>query len=459
MAGPALRVIIDGDSNRIYRKGDKVSGRVILVVEEKEEVGHLKVIFAGNCVTKTSRPLYVNGKYHSASRREFEEKIRLFNEEKLLVVGSTLSAKKYTWTFEFTFPESTATRYRRLTHNTHYLKDPHLLPPSFQTVTNVPGGAAQISYFVQARLVHGTSREIKRCRHLLSYQPSPRLDLPREARCTSAVLYGQTWKPSRDIKQDSSSAVKQVFSKVSRRGSLNNSPTLIPIIHYPEVIAPGQHIPVSLTLRNTKDPLNETQQECILDSLSISMSTFTTSMCGHTVTDPEDVVSKHVTCIARTDMNQTISFGELKSLTSNFRLVNDSECVPTFKTYTVSRRYALSVSIGLKFGNDRITLRSNTPLEILTRPPRSSIPLRYEENEDFDPLPLYVPREPSKEFAPDYETACALSRTSSGSSSLSPTTSRSSSYMSDGSGVSTEASTPGSEIDQPSYECTVAQNT
>ncbi|KAH7080418.1 hypothetical protein BKA63DRAFT_488178 [Paraphoma chrysanthemicola] len=461
MAAPALRVIVDGDSNKVYRKGDKVTGRVILVVEEEQQIESLKVVFAGNCVTKTSRPFHVNGCDNSPSRREYEEKIRLFNREQDILPQSTLTPKKYTSTFEFTFPETTEPRYKRLAHGANYLKEPHVLPPTFQLKTNVPGGAAQISYFVQARLTHGASREVKRCRVVLRYHPTPHVQLSREAKCTSAVLYGQTWKPAKGAKEESQKAVSKVFSKVARPST--NAPRIVPSILYPESIAPGQHIPLSLSLRNTRDAVNEARGECTIDSLAVTISTYSTSMCGHSLTQPEDVVSKHVTCIARANMNKILKFGESASLTSNFRLVDDVECVPTFKTYTITRRYVLGISIGMKYHGEHFTIRSNTPLEILPRVPRSTLPPPVDEDEDFEPLPLYAPREPSKEFAPDYEEIFALSRLTSSSSTesnrLAPTYSRSSSFMSNVSGASapsTAASTPGSEIEEPSYERQVA---
>jgi hypothetical protein len=455
MSVPAMRVLIDGDSDKTYRKGDKVTGRIVLVVEEEEQIKSLKVVFAGNCITKTTRPFHVNGGENSPSRREYEEKIRLFNQEKEILPESTLTPKKYTWTFEFTFPESTEPRFKRLSHGSKYLKEPHSLPPTFQLKTNIPGGAAQISYFVQARLTFGEAREIKRCRVILPYHPTPEVPVSREANCTSAVLYGQAWKPSKDTAQDAQKAVKKVFSKVSRRALGNSTPRIIPSLLYPETVAPGQHIPISLVLRNTRDALNEAQGECVIDSLSITISTYSTTMCGQTVTQPEDVVSKHVTCLAKTNMNKSTPFGTKVSLTSNFRLVNDRECVPTFKTYTITRRYALGISIGLKYGDEHFTVRSNTPLEIIPRIPRDLLPPPLEEGEDIDPLPLYAPREPSKEFAPEYESIFALSRTSSSSNSLAPTYSRSSSYMSsmsESSTSSTAASTPASEIEQPFFE-------
>jgi hypothetical protein len=115
--------------------------------------------------------------------------------------------------------------------------------------------------------------------------------------------------------------------------------------------------------------------------------------------------------------------------------------VPTFKTYSITRRYALSILVGIKYNDQHFTIRSSTPLEILPRIPRERLP-PLEDSEDFEPLPQYTPREPSREFAPDYESLYALS----------PVGSRSSSLFSGGSTPSSAASTPGMEIEQPTYE-------
>jgi hypothetical protein len=455
MAVPAMRVIVDGDSNKIYRKGDKVTGRLVLVVEEEQHLDSLKVVFAGNCITKTSRSFHVNGGIALSPRREFEEKIRLFNQEKEILPKCLLSAKKYTWTFEFVFPESTEPRFKHLTHGANYLKEPHPLPPTFQLKTNVPSGAAQISYFIQARLTFGASKPVKRCRVMLPYHPTPQVDIPRQARCTSAVLYDQIWKPKKALGEGTQKRVSKVFSRVSRHASSSGAPRVVPSLLYPEIVAPGQHIPISIQLRNSRDTENKAEGNCTIDSLSITISTYSTVMCGNSITQPEDVLSKHVTCITRTNMNKIASFGKTISLTSNFRLVDDVECVPTFKTYTITRRYTMTISVGVKYGDQHFTIRSNTPLEIIPRTPRNRLPTQLEEGEDPEPLPLYIPREPSREFAPEYELIFALSRTPSTSSSQAPPYSRSSSYMSDGSESSTPstgASTPASEIGEPMYE-------
>ncbi|KZM22821.1 uncharacterized protein EKO05_0001500 [Ascochyta rabiei] len=437
MAVPTLRVLIDGDSDRTYGQGDKVTGRVAFIAEEQVHINSFKLIFAGSCITRTTRP-----STDSHTRKDFEERIRFFSYEREVVPRSTLSPNKYSWTFEFTFPETTQQSYNRLTRGAHYLREPHPLPPSFQIKTSVPGGAAQIAYFVQARITLGGSKGAWKVKQNLSYRPTLRENSLREPNLTTGVLYGQAWKSAN---RQSRSTV----DKVLRRSS-NRPPSIVPTILYPEKIAPGQHIPLFISLLNTRDRTNEAQAECVIDSLSVTISTYSTIMCGHTLTQPEDVVSKHVYCIARTNMNKAIAFGKTKALTSNFRLVNDAECVPTFRTYTITRRYVLGITIGIKFKDQVFTVRHNAPLEILPRIPPSLLPSSI-EGDDVEPLPVYTPREPSREFAPDYESICALSRTSSTSESLTRWTTTGSSVASGSSTPATEPSTPASEVDEPVY--------
>ncbi|KAH6615158.1 hypothetical protein C7974DRAFT_60186 [Boeremia exigua] len=445
MAVPTLRILIDGDSDRVYRRGDKVTGRVAFVTEEQEHIESFKLIFAGSCVTKTTRRAH-----DSNARNDFEERIRFFTHEREVVPRSTLSPNKYSWSFEFTFPETTQQSYKRLSRGAHYLREPHPLPPSFQLKTSMPGGAAQISYFIQARLVMSGSKDVRKVKQLLAYRPTSRENLPRQPSLTTGILYGQAWKPSR--KSDPRSTVDKVLRRSERL------PSIIPTIFYPEKIAPGQHIPISISLLNTRDRMNEAQANCTIDSLCVTISTYSTTMCGHTLTQPEDIVSKHVKCITRANMDIAAPFNKTRALTSNFRLVNDAECVPTFKTYTITRRYMLGVVVGLKFGGQHFTVRHSAPLEILPRPIRSSTQLLSEEDEEAEPLPMYTPREPSREFAPDYESIYALSRSSSTEGSLARWSTVGSSNASArsraSSGSSTpalEPSTPASEVDEPMY--------
>ena len=187
MAVPTLRVLIDGDSDKVYHRGDKVTGRVAFVTEEQEHVESFKLVFAGSCVTKTTR-----ASNDSHARKDFEERIRFFNCEREVVPRSILRPNKYSWTFEFTFPEMTQQSYKRLTRGTHYLREPHPLPPSFQLKTSVPGGAGQISYFVQAQVDLGSSKGLEKVKQLLHYRPSSHEVLHRDPNVTTGVVYGQT---------------------------------------------------------------------------------------------------------------------------------------------------------------------------------------------------------------------------------------------------------------------------
>ena len=69
MTIPTLRLVVDGDSNKVYKRGDEVTGRITLILEKQEDIESLKVVFAGGCVSKTSRPLPVNGNTDAASLR------------------------------------------------------------------------------------------------------------------------------------------------------------------------------------------------------------------------------------------------------------------------------------------------------------------------------------------------------------------------------------------------------
>ncbi|KAF2255693.1 hypothetical protein BU26DRAFT_6047 [Trematosphaeria pertusa] len=437
-AGPSLRIVVDGDSSRVYRRGERVTGRVILGIEEQDEIRSLRVCFAGTCTTKTTRPFYVTGNDADAtqSRRAFEERICLFNFRRDLLPRCTLAPKKYTWTFAFRFPELTEPKYSRWTHGSKYSRGPHPLPPSFHQRTNSPDGQAKVSYHLQAKLVRGGPKATAKTYHPLVYQPAPR-DIPQEPRITSSVLYAQTWKPL----SENRTAVDKALVKISRRTSAGDrNPRIIPTIHYPQKIAPGQHIPLLLSLTNVHRAVNHgeaCEPECILDSLTVSISTCTTSMCGQPMSQPEDVVLKHVTCLSKTDLNETLPFGTATKLTNNFRLVDNAECVPSFRTYTIIRRYDLTVTVGIKYGDRSFTIRSTMPLEILPRTLGETSPALHNDAEaDIEPLPLYAPREPSKEFAPSYEALYSLSRTHSSSGSLAYTESRS---LSVASGISTPA--------------------
>ena len=416
MVGPTLQIILDGDHNKAYQRGEKVTGRVIFVVENKQKVDSLKVDFVGSCVTRTTRPFHVNSNNDAApARRTYEEKVRLFHREQELTLESCLNPGKYARTFEFTFPESTEQRYKKPSQgSTVYLREPHLLPPSFQLATNASGGAAQISYFLQARLSHPGSKCTESRKHMVQYQPAlGAIPLP-EAKVTSAALYGQIWKPSVEKGAESRTALNKVLSRRLK----SNGPRIVPYLSHPNQVVPGQHIPLSLTLVNTRDALDEpVGDSMLLDSLCVTISTYSTVISGHNVTYPEDIVTKHVKCIIRNNMNKPLVFGKARALTTNFRLIDDGECIPSFRTYMITRRYEMTISIGIKYNDQKFTIKSKTPLEILPRAPGELLftPVEHE----IDPLPLYVPRDPDSESAPTYESLFAHAESSSSSEEIS----------------------------------------
>lgn len=440
-----LRIVADGDSAKVYRRGDKVSGTVVLAVGEELDVVSLALEFTGLVTTATARPFYITSSDADATQfaREYEERVTLFSHKKELLPKCTVASRKRSWTFDFNFPDMTTPKYSRFHHGPKYCKDPHSLPPSFRTHLESPGGSAAISYFLKATLNRndGTKRPLK-VYHVLPYHPTPE-NLNLETRVIPRVLYAQTWKPL----SESQKTVDKALSKLSRRNtSSTNNPRIIPALHHPERTTPGQHIPVMLSLMNSNDPLG-TNDHCDLDSVKISIGTHTTSMCGHPASRPEDTMSKYVTCIDKSDMNQTIAFGSQVKLTNNFRLVDDAECVPSFRTYTITRRYDLTVEVGIRYQGRPFTIRNTSPLEISPRVSRNPLlgPLMETEDAAEDPLPLYTPRESSRELAPDYFSIYGLERTSSNSSSgsLAYTGGRSR-----GSSMASGTSTPASELGQ-----------
>jgi hypothetical protein len=217
------------------------------------------------------------------------------------------------------------------------------------------------------------------------------------------VLHTQTWKPS----AESRTIPHRVFSKLSRQdGSRNKTPRIVPTIHCPEKVSPGQTIPIFISLLNSHDPFNietKCENQCELDSMTVSIGTHTTSMCEQSGTYLEDTMSKYVTCARKSNMDRPISFGERVKLTNNLRLVDDIESVPSFETYTITRRYDLRIVVGIKYEGRPFTIRCTTTLQILPHEPRELIiPVHNNCDIEVDPLPLYVSRESSRERAPDY---------------------------------------------------------
>jgi len=451
---PNLRIILDGDHLRVYRRGDRVTGRVILVTTEEEDFRSLTVNFNGTCTTRTPRPpsFDENDIDSTQARKDFEEHIRLFNFDQELLPRRTLAPRKYCWTFEFKFPELTEPKFARWYHGPRYHREPHPLPPSFQTQTHVSGGHAMVSYLLQAQLKRDAFKPPINALEPLPYHPTPH-NMTLDAKIASRVLYAQTWKPL-----GGRTAIDKALKRFSRGSSAgNDTPRIVPTLHYPERISPGQHIPLLISLTNSEDPSNTTSgidtRECVLDSVTVTITTHTTSICNQAVGRPEDVMVRHVVCLSKTNINTPIPFRTRTKLTHNFRLVDDAECVPSFRTYTITRRYDLTVVVGIKYDDRTFRIRCTTLLDILPCIPRELLPLLQEDNAaEVDQLPLYTPREPS---APDYESLYLLSPM--------PSSSTSSVYTMSGSASSSVASsgqsTPASEVDELDFPELVDPNT
>jgi hypothetical protein len=431
---PDLRILVDGGA-RVYRRGDKVTGRVVLGVENEEDIMALKITFSGICTTTTNRPVYTP--HHAdatAPMQRYQERVQLFNLEQDLLSGCLLASSKVSRTFDFKFPELTTPRYSKWQHGPKYFKGPHPLPPSFQTDTS--GGQAAIAYFLRATLVRAGSPGSLETQEILLYHPTPD-DMQLQPKATSRVLYAQIWKPL----SDSRTAMDKAMLKLSRRRSANHAgPRIVPTLHHPEMIAPGHNIPLYISLENTS-PTPQTQaSQCTIDSITVKISTHTTSICGQSATSPEDIELKRVTCLSKTNLAKPLPFNTKTKLAHNFRLVDDAECVPRFKTYTITRRYDLSIAVGLKYEGREFTVRCTTLLEILPRVPRDLLQGMSGEEEEGEPLPPYAPREPSREFAPEYESIFCLEPESSSETS--------SAYArSSGSSTASGVSTPASELD------------
>ncbi|KAK7193585.1 hypothetical protein DPSP01_000137 [Paraphaeosphaeria sporulosa] len=434
---PDLRILVDGDA-RVYRRGDKVTGRVILGVEHEEDVVALKISFSGVCITTTNRPVYTPHRADAtAPMQRYQERVQLFKFEQDLLSGSELASNKESRTFDFKFPELTVPRFSKWQHGPKYLKSPHPLPPSFQTDTS--GGQAVVAYCLRATLVRGGSHRPLETQEMLPYHPTPD-NIQLEPQAHSRVLYAQIWKPL----SDSRTAMDKAMSKLSRRSSSATGPRIVPTLHHPETIAPGQNIPLYLSLEDASPAPNFQASQCTLDCVTVKISTHTTSMCGQSATSPEDIECKRVTCLSKSNLAKPLPFNTKAKLAHNFRLLEDTECVPSFKTYTITRRYDLSVSVGLKYEGREFTVRCTTLLEILPRVPRDLLPGVLEEEEEDEPLPPYAPREPSREFAPMYESIFMLEQESSSETSLAYTTSR-------GSSTTSNMSTPASEVEGMSF--------
>ncbi|KAF2199944.1 hypothetical protein GQ43DRAFT_97422 [Delitschia confertaspora ATCC 74209] len=403
-----LQVFIAGDPSRIYRPGDQVKGTVILVAQKQEAIKALTVAFKGTCITKLSKPVYVidrDSDTACSATTEYQERANLFVREQILIPACTIGANQYSYDFHFTFPALTEARQSRWTYASRYNNGPHALPPSFHIYTNSSGGRAFISYFIKAKLCRGVVKEAIRTMHMLNFLPSSPPEALLEPILSSRVSDTHIIKPA-NTEPEKRTAIDKVIHKIFHKPTARTpSPNFIATLHFPDKVAPGQAIPLSLTLKNVREPSAElVQAQCTLESLFVVVSTNTRALC-HRISGPlEDVVRKDVTCISRQNANIPLTFDAPTKLTHSLRLVEDAQSVPSFTTYSISREYTLNVSMRINYNDQKFTINSTTPLQILPRDERrSSVTRLPRDPDDVDPLPLYTLREPPMESAPEYE--------------------------------------------------------
>jgi hypothetical protein len=388
---------------RTYESGDKVAGKVILNNGEQEQIRGLKIKFEAFCRTRTTRPYYANpdNENIAGSRRLFEENAQLFLQEQMLLSGTfTLAPNKHEYPFEFTFPSKSTERYRKSTRK-HFSNDPHNLPPSFKVVMGSQSCTGEVLYQLEAKLSRSsfksdlrTARSLPFCRKGI---------VPRPCRTRPHLLNIQTWDLT-TVPDTSRNLPKRLVRAVVPDTDWKKTPCIrfIPVVHAPKAVAPGQRIPLCLSLKAIqRRPIDPKIDGLILDSLQIDLTTNTRLMCSGLISQPEDTVSETKRCIDRSDCALYIPADQsVVPIVTDFRLVDSVEAVPTFKSYTISRYYTLTLRIGLRWEKKTFELETRTELEILPRfldlHRRTSIQIE----DEIDPLPLYTPRE---EDSPEYE--------------------------------------------------------
>lgn len=339
----------------------------------------------GVCITTITGATYTAYNADKSRQNEtFQDRTQLFRFEHDLLPVYRSSPNKGTCDFEFKFPESTRPGSPRWQQGSLYQDPSHPLPPSFHTKS--PEGSCIIAYFLQATLERSGSRGPLVKYEYLPYQPTSE-EIPGESSLYSRVLRAHTRSPSSENKK----TVDKVFARLSSLSS--NAARIVPTFYYPTKISPGQDIPLFLSVE--LNGLHDSSQ-CILDSVTVTISTYTTISCGPPDSKLERSTVKHVTCLSKANMATPMPFGKKVPLTNSFRLVDNAECIPSFDLRNVTRRYELLVTIGLKHGGHNLFMASTTAVEILPRQMRGSMTsgTGYEEIEE-ELLPAYSPIDPA----------------------------------------------------------------
>ncbi|KAF2761824.1 hypothetical protein EJ05DRAFT_185949 [Pseudovirgaria hyperparasitica] len=403
-----LNVTIHGDPCRIYHPADKITGTVYLTTSSQEEFKQLKLNFRGQCKTTTTRPYYVSGNEHSlASRKMLKETVTLFDQEKVLFQGPyKMSPTQHEWHFEYTFPSKSETTYQKAVKSAYYNKHPHDLPPSFRCLTESYRGEGYVHYSIEATLVRGSFKsEVRNLRYLLFRRRSER---PTPAKSHPNVLESQQIQMHEDFRPRVDKFGKAIhYSTLPVPTSVKFTPTF----YAPKAVAPKQVIDLGLSIKQIQDQVNCNDTEIFtVDRLRVELLTTTRVACRGVLSQTQDVVTRSVTCVDRKLPGISIPIDDTPiALTRGFRLTDNNEASPSFKSYSISRIYQININIWLRWRDQTFRLSTSIELDILPRydPPPPRRQRRSVDAELVDPLPLYT----RTEHAPAYEeVAPALAR-------------------------------------------------
>ncbi|KAF2496018.1 hypothetical protein BU16DRAFT_560868 [Lophium mytilinum] len=394
-----LDIVVYGDHRRVYRPGDKVEGVVFFFPTTQQHIKSLALDFSGRCITKTTRPQYVRP---SDGRppileglKRLEAEATLFRFEQNLLVDSTITAKKHSWPFEFTFPSHTRDRYPKWADSSKFPKDVHQLPPSYHVYMDEPGREATITYAVTANVSYGRRqhKSDKATLHELKFfndsnlrshfiAPTPMPHVLKEQRWTSPAL-----RPAKHT-------LKQKLEHVVTQNPNLRTPSIsiVPTIYCPPSISPRQDIPLKVSLQHIRrrPAVDPEHIDCIFQSLNVSITTYNRTVCEGGI---QDVTEQRRNCVTRRDINTSIPLDDSPfSIVSNLRLDDNAQCIASFATFTASRSYRLVIEMAVKCGPRTFIINSSTPLEILPSPSLSRPAAVAQPRESFEQLPAYEPR-------------------------------------------------------------------
>ncbi|KAF2813187.1 uncharacterized protein BDZ99DRAFT_568429 [Mytilinidion resinicola] len=394
-----LDIVVYGDRHRVYRPGNKVEGVVSFFPTTQQHIKSLTLDFSGRCVTKTTRPQYARP---SDGRppileglKRFEAEATLFRFERSLLVDCTVTAKRHSWPFEFTFPSHTRDRYPKWADSSKFPKDVHQLPPSYHIYMDEPGKEASITYGVTANVSYGRwqYKSDKAALHDLKFfndsnvrphliAPTPMPHVLKEQRWTSTAL-----RPAKHT-------LKQKLEHVVTHNPNLRTPSIsiVPTVYCPPSISPQQDIPLKVSIQHIRrrPAVDPERIDCIFKSLTVSITTYNRTVCEGGI---QDVTEQRRNCVTRRDINTSIPLDDSPfSLVSNLRLDDNAQCIASFATFTASRSYTLDIEMEAKCGPKTFIINSSTPLEILPSPSLSRPAAVGQPRESFEQLPAYEPR-------------------------------------------------------------------